>query len=73
MEIVQVQEWSGQTHFADVGAIVYYLRATPWEVPGFSVATHQAGLFALQERLERTGDLAFFAGYYLIEACKSLA
>ncbi|MBP7963911.1 MAG: class I SAM-dependent methyltransferase [Caldilineaceae bacterium] len=73
LEIVQVREWSGQTRFTDVGAIVYYLKATPWEVPGFSVATHQAGLFALQERLEKRGDLAFFAGYYLIEARKSVA
>lgn len=70
MEIVQVREWSGKVRFTDVGAIVYYLKAVPWEVPGFSVATHQAGLFALQERLERTGDLAFFAGYYLIETRK---
>jgi len=68
MEIVQVREWSGHLRFTDVGAIVYYLKAIPWEVPGFSVATHQAGLFALQERLEQTGELAFFAGYYLIEA-----
>ena len=68
MEIVQVQEWSGKLRFTDVGAIVYYLKAVPWEVPNFSVATHQAGLLALQERWEKTGDLSFFAGYYLIEA-----
>jgi len=73
LEIVQVQEWRGHLRFSDVGAIAYYLKATPWEVPGFSVATHQAGLFALQERLEKTGDLTFFAGYYLIEARKSAA
>ncbi len=73
MEIVQVREWSGQLRFMDVGAIVYYLKAIPWEVPGFSVATHQAGLFALQERLEKTGELAFFAATYLIEARKSVA
>ncbi|MBI3960311.1 MAG: methyltransferase domain-containing protein [Chloroflexi bacterium] len=70
LEIVQVQEWRGKLRFTDVGAIVYYLKAVPWEVPDFSVATHQAGLFALQERLEQTGDLSFFASYYTIEAHK---
>jgi hypothetical protein len=40
--------WRGELRFADVGAIVYYLKAVPWLVDGFSVATHQGVLFALQ-------------------------
>lgn len=70
LEIVQVQESQSKLHFTDVGAIVYYLKCVPWEVPDFSVATHQAGLLALQKRLEETGDLSFFASYYTIEARK---
>ncbi|MBX3051090.1 MAG: methyltransferase domain-containing protein [Caldilineaceae bacterium] len=73
LEIVQVQEWAGKLRFTDVGAIVYYLKCVPWEVPNFTVATHQADLFALQERLEKTGDLAFFAAYYTIETRKPMA
>lgn len=56
-----------------MGAIVYYLKRVPWEVPDFTVATHQTGLFALQERLEATGDLSFSASYYTIEARKPLS
>jgi len=70
LEMAQVQEWAGKLHFTDVGAIVYYLKCVPWEVPDFSVASHQAGLYALQERLEETGDLSFFASYYTMEAHK---
>lgn len=70
LEIIQVQTWEGKLRFTDVGAIVYYLKATPWEVPGFTVATHQRALFALQERLGAGEELAFFAGLYLIEARK---
>ena len=33
LEIVEVQEWSGKLRFTDVGAIVYYLKCVPWEVP----------------------------------------
>ncbi|HRJ42578.1 MAG: methyltransferase domain-containing protein [Caldilineaceae bacterium] len=72
LEIAQAQEWQGKLRFTDVGAIVYYLKCVPWEVPNFTVATHQAALFALQERLDQTGDLSFFAGYYTIEARKPL-
>ena len=70
LKIVQLQEWEGRLRFTDVGAIVYYLLAVPWEVPGFTVDTHQDALFALQERLDAGQELAFFAGLYLIEAQK---
>lgn len=55
--------------FTDVGALVYYLKAIPWLVPGFSVTTHLEPLLQLQERLE-AGDtgLSFPTRSYLIEA-----
>jgi SAM-dependent methyltransferase len=73
LTIVNTQEWSGRLAFADVGAIVYYLRAVPWLVPGFSVETHSTYLLALQRRLERGDGLAFVARKYLIEARKGPA
>ena len=70
LEILDVQEWEGRVSFTDVGAIVYYLRAIPWEVPGFTVKTHLRHLYALQERLDAGEELDFFAGKFLIEARK---
>ena len=70
LTIEALEEWEGRLVFADVGAIVYYLKATPWEVPGFTVTTHLPYLLALQERLEAGEELAFFAAKYLIEARK---
>ena len=37
LEIVDAQKWDGRLRFADMGAVVYYLKAIPWEVPGFGV------------------------------------
>lgn len=65
-----VEEWEGKLVFTDVGAIVYYLKATPWEVPGFTVNTHLRYLLALQRRVDAGEDLAFHAALYLIEARK---
>ena len=65
-----VDSWEGRLAFADVGAIVYYLKAVPWEVPGFGVKTHLRHLLALQERLEAGEELSFYAAKYLIEASK---
>ena len=70
MEIADAREWDGRLKFADVGAVVYYLKAIPWEVPGFGVRTHFERLIALQERLEAEGELSFYAGKFLIEARK---
>ena len=70
LTVVTLEEWEGRLVFSDVGAIVYYLKATPWEVPGFSVKTHLRYLLALQERVEAGGELAFYAAKYLIEATK---
>ena len=70
LAIETLEEWEGRLVFADVGAIVYYLKATPWEVPGFSVRTHLPYLLALQERLEAGEELGFHAAKYLIEARK---
>jgi SAM-dependent methyltransferase len=71
LNIVNTQEWSGQLSFTDVGAIVYYLKAIPWLVPGFSVETHSKHLLALQRRLESGGSLTFIARKYLLEAHKN--
>jgi hypothetical protein len=49
---------------------VYYLKAVPWIVPGFSVATHLDGLLSLQARVEKEGELSFAAKKFLIEAQK---
>jgi len=68
LEIVDVQEWAGKVVFRDVGALVYQLKAVPWQVPGFSVATHRKHLLRLQARLDAGDELAFTTRLYLIEA-----
>jgi ubiquinone/menaquinone biosynthesis C-methylase UbiE len=73
LEIVNVQNWSGELTFTDVGAIVYYLKAVPWLVPGFSVESHWKYLLNLQNQLEDKESLTFTARKYLIEARKPTA
>jgi len=66
----RLETWQGQLTFSDVGAIVYYLRAVPWLVPGFSVATHADHLLALQQQQEAGKSLVFADRKYLVEARK---
>jgi SAM-dependent methyltransferase len=73
LEIVNQQDWSGELTFADVGAVVYYLKAVPWLIPGFSVESHSKYLFGLQQQLANKKSLTFSARNYLIEAKKPKA
>ena len=68
LRVVMAEDWSGDLVFSDVGAIVYYLKAVPWLVPGFSVEKHLPALQELQARLEKENRLCFAAKKYIIEA-----
>jgi SAM-dependent methyltransferase len=70
LDLIDLREYTGAEIFADVGAIVYFLTAIPWLVPGFSVATHAEVLLKLHARLARGEALRFTTRGYLIEARK---
>ncbi len=71
LTLIALREHTGTVTFRDVGAIVYYLHATPWLVPGFSVATHMVPLQALHARVAWGEPLRFGSRGYLIETRKS--
>jgi hypothetical protein len=69
--MVDAQEWEGKTFFKDVGALVYFLKAIPWIVPGFTVKIHFENLLKLQERIEKEEKLTFTQRLFLIKAEKA--
>lgn len=58
------------TLFHDVGAIVYYLRALPWQAPDFAAADHLESLRALYRHIETNGPLKIRSHHFLVEAIK---
>jgi hypothetical protein len=68
LDVELAQEWSGTATFADVGAVIYFLRAVPWLVDDFSVDRHLPQLATLQDRLGRLGKLEFTTSYFLLLA-----
>jgi hypothetical protein len=68
LDVERGEAWSGKATFADVGAVIYYLRAVPWLVDGFSIDRCLPQLAALQARLERSGKLEFGVGGFLLLA-----
>jgi hypothetical protein len=70
LDIEIARSWWGTISFSDVGALVYYLRAIPWEVHDFSVDRFTSELLGLQRLLEKSGALRFREGRFVIRARK---
>ena len=68
--VEQAEAWNGVTRFHSVGALVYYLKAVPWAVEGFTVETHLPILLKLQDRLEREGMLEFTCKSMIVQVRK---
>ncbi|MEZ4770046.1 MAG: class I SAM-dependent methyltransferase [Caldilineales bacterium] len=68
--IADLKEAALETRVTDIGAVVYYLRAIPWQIEGFTVEGYRDRLLALHEQMVREGGLALHSHRFLIEAVK---
>jgi SAM-dependent methyltransferase len=69
-EILEQREEYPSTTFLDIGAIVYYLKAIPWQIPGFSVAAYRERLWAVHKLTEEERGLVVHSHLFYIEARK---
>ncbi|MFX1323747.1 MAG: class I SAM-dependent methyltransferase [Promethearchaeota archaeon] len=71
-EILERFEGITNTRIFDVGAIVYYFKAVPWELPDFSVKKYYDKLVDLHEKISQKGyiDLEMNNHRFLIIAKK---
>lgn len=68
--ITQHEEYPLNT-FQDIGAVVFYLQAVPWQVPSFSVATYRQQLLALHQLILQMGCLTIRGHRFFIECSLS--
>ena len=70
LHIIKKRKWKGKMIFKDVGAIIYYLKAIPWIVPGFSVNKHLKHLIKLHNKIDYGKGLEFEMSRFMILAQK---
>jgi len=75
LEAVGFTEIAGREAFtdttiSDVGAIVYYLRAVPWQAPEFRASEGRERLRAIHERIAGGGPITIRAHHFIVEAVK---
>lgn len=54
--------------FKDIGALVFYLKAIPWQIPDFDVSSYRSELLAIHEQIEKNGSFDVRAHRFLLEA-----
>lgn len=68
-KIIDKREDVTKTRFYDIGAIVYYLKAIPWQVPDFSIEKYYDKLFKIHNTIEKKGYIDITLHRFLI-ICK---
>ncbi len=68
--ILEQREEFPITRYFDVGAIVYYLKAIPWEIPDFSVDAYFSKLMAIHRRIQSEGYVDILFHQFFIQAQK---
>jgi len=54
-EVISSNEEYPVQRFYDVGALVYYLKAVPWQVPNFTTQMYEQELYAIHEKIQADG------------------
>jgi SAM-dependent methyltransferase len=69
-DVILQDECLSEAKFFDVGAIVYYVKAVPWNFPDFSVERCFPQLVNLHEHIEANGDFISMWHRFIILARK---
>jgi SAM-dependent methyltransferase len=62
--------WSGVSRFLDVGALVYFLKAIPWEVPSFTPEKFELELRQVHQRISDSGSFEVTTARFYVVASR---
>ena len=70
LKIIEQKEDIVKTRFYDIGAIVFYLKAIPWQVPDFTVDKYFGSLKEIDNLIQKEGYIDFTCHRLFIIAYK---
>lgn len=71
LEVLWSAEAEVATRFYDIGAIVYYLKAVPWQIPGFSVDAYRDRLLKVHSLIQAHGYIDIASQRFILVARNS--
>lgn len=66
--ILEKREEYPESRFTDIGAIYYYLKAIPWQIPDFNADEHEDEFYKLYEQIEKNKIFVTHQHLFLIIA-----
>ena len=70
LSITEQKEDIIKTRFYDIGALVFYLKAIPWQVPGFTIEKYFERLKEIHAQIQKQGYIDFTCHRFFIIASK---
>jgi SAM-dependent methyltransferase len=70
LQIIQAREVFPHLTFRDIAAVVFYLKAIPWQIADFSVEKYHEQLLKIHEMIVQSGGFTVREHRMLIEAVK---
>jgi SAM-dependent methyltransferase len=71
LDVEEHGAWSGVSRFLDVGALVYFLKAIPWEVPFFTPEKFEPELRQVHQRISDRGSFEVTTSRFHVVAARS--
>ncbi|MCX5015704.1 hypothetical protein OG765_32815 [Streptomyces sp. NBC_00555] len=68
LRVATAREEMSPYTFHDIGAVIFQLRAIPWQFPGFELSEHESALRRLDRRIRIAGGFTVHDHRFLIEA-----
>ncbi|MCF6409325.1 class I SAM-dependent methyltransferase [Pseudalkalibacillus salsuginis] len=69
--ITSAKESFPYCRFYDIGAILYYLKAVPWQVPNFNIESHLNELMEIEDLLEKEAYIELNEHRFIISTLKT--
>jgi SAM-dependent methyltransferase len=70
LRVIDAREAFPRWTFKDIAGVVFYLKAIPWQLPGFSVEAYRERLLGIHNQIEQTGGFTVREHRLLLEATK---
>jgi hypothetical protein len=67
-EVFDCKEEQPYQRFYDIGALVYYLKAIPWQVPDFSIERYKDSLYSIHETIQSEGFFEVKTNRFVMKA-----
>jgi len=68
LDVIEVREEWPLFTFYDIGALVFQLRAVPWQVPDFTVHRYDSALRRIDEQIRAHGEFSVHSHRFLLHA-----